>query len=1454
MAEILPAVIERRWTRDVRPVTKSRLFPRRLRALLVLTCLLMLSAGGAAGVMAWWRPIVPPAWIVLAIARGDTATVERCLSLAGDAYAMVALTQSKTQNFVRTSGLTRRECEQLLNGLRLVRTRDRLCLYIAGAAGLNRRGEVVLFPSDIAPSDSDSAIPLADVLAAMESCDTKHRLLVLDLSPVESSALEVVPATGVRESLTTMLKQRKLHNLKIITSASPGDRIAFVPGQCRSVFGLYVQRALEGHADGCNPQDLHDGRVNLSEFIAYVTENVPGFSLHGCGFVQQPQCFGAVDDFELSVAKSPLRHTDEMELVTEASPAWLVNAWKSHRDAFKNGSFAADTSAYRNWTGQILAAELAWANAAPAPLLKRLETEYEESRQLFHDSPLPSRTLAPAADPLVVKSVQGFVAAWKEQVLTALPTAQNGVAAKLLGDFVKAQAKVEPEALRTAVLEVAQTNSEDHVNNLEPLSRLLNAYPQLPSTSRSELLQALATIARENGNRDWSVNDAQRALRIAAATEAATQALAAWPWTKSAVDSAWNERVRAEILLAARGYAPLTSASAALQNAEADAMSLIAAINALQRAKRIRDEALVLLPGYQRLMENDAALRTNWLQAAEAMRELNEALTPPRQAASDGIVLRHQIDGINRCAAALLGELEQLQRPLTSEMVAQRIAECRDPNADARDLRAAMRLMASPLLAGNDRAELTKAYRELALRLTNHALASTTAIDGEYARALSNPERRMEYRAQMAAHWRALLATEKQNSKNDVSGYVAERDAWYNEAVRYRQLQWQRVYQVSGDHSSSRPTAWLGTGIDILGPFSCADLSRQRSRVDCDIQWQQRGDQAAQAKVFVTSPCADLTITPMTDPPRAGEPIRLRLHWQPSNDDHLQSPVSGFLLGIEVRGRFYFAPVQLPHLNDQALVALTLSANPTQCVPLDNPYPLAANGTAQPLYLYVRNVNAQPRQVQLNCSGMSIGAPLSLAPFAIQRVDLPAPASGTRSALIPLQFQALDVTDQKVIGQTSFAFAIRQPDKLVTVLQSQLGNDPAQGVTATVDVQAAQAIDQAVPLALSLHYGHDGTPLRVLGGQLQSALLPATDRAVLHASGVHASPGDRVQAWLNIDGVPSVLVLEGIVPAPGANSPLTLVTAPSLSLTGPSPTIPDPKYPLELAAANAPTDSKMRVELVSETNPTNPVLQRTLAAHAEPILAWQATTPPGGWNVALLARRGEEAFDTSGFVGRFIWQANLVDRAGTNITSTRLPVVFDNSPPLGARFVRPPAGALKGTQITLLSTGWDDLSDIVSVQYFLGSVVDNKLPPGAKLIAAQPSREDQSLWSADVVLPSEIGPCVITAVVTNGAGLTTFATTTINLIAASATPVGKIQGVIVEGNRPQAQLEVILLKAAGGEVSRTKSTTAGEFTFANVPSGEYHLTTSKPASQRKAAATVKVEADQTASPTLKLAM
>jgi hypothetical protein len=245
--------------------------------------------------------------------------------------------------------------------------------------------------------------------------------------------------------------------------------------------------------------------------------------------------------------------------------------------------------------------------------------------------------------------------------------------------------------------------------------------------------------------------------------------------------------------------------------------------------------------------------------------------------------------------------------------------------------------------------------------------------------------------------------------------------------------------------------------------------------------------------------------------------------------------------------------------------------------------------------------------------------------------------------------------------------------------------------------------------------------------------------------------------------------------------------------------------------------------------------------------------PPGGLALVANLTSPPQIFDTTGLMGRFQWRAKLLDGAGQTLTTVERPLVLDGTPPIACRFVRPPLEAAKGSQVTLSEFGREDLTDIASVRFFVGLPEKNVIPPTAKTVSATKSSDETLVWSALLTLPSDLGPCDVTAEITNTAGLATFVSTSILITAEAPLATGEIRGVVLEGTRPQGGLAVSLMQA-GHEVAHTKTAADGSFHFSGLQPGEYEVTSQKPDSGRHGQHGAQIKAGETAAVEVRLAL
>jgi hypothetical protein len=229
--------------------------------------------------------------------------------------------------------------------------------------------------------------------------------------------------------------------------------------------------------------------------------------------------------------------------------------------------------------------------------------------------------------------------------------------------------------------------------------------------------------------------------------------------------------------------------------------------------------------------------------------------------------------------------------------------------------------------------------------------------------------------------------------------------------------------------------------------------------------------------------------------------------------------------------------------------------------------------------------------------------------------------------------------------------------------------------------------------------------------------------------------------------------------------------------------------------------------------------------------------------------------DTAGVLGVRTLRVRLKD-AGEKPIEGKATIVIDSTAPEEVQIVDAPATALQGAYVNFKATGKDPESGIEEVVFFLGKPpADGKLPPTLDTYKAAIGEKDH--WSAKVPMPSDRkGPTLVSVQFVNAAGMTTFASATVTILDPAAPkpplPPGKIEGTLLEGDRPQPKLDVSLLDAKGTEVGKTKTKDDGTFAFDDVAPGSYKVTAVKTASVTKAEQAVAVKSGETAKVEAKL--
>jgi hypothetical protein len=201
-------------------------------------------------------------------------------------------------------------------------------------------------------------------------------------------------------------------------------------------------------------------------------------------------------------------------------------------------------------------------------------------------------------------------------------------------------------------------------------------------------------------------------------------------------------------------------------------------------------------------------------------------------------------------------------------------------------------------------------------------------------------------------------------------------------------------------------------------------------------------------------------------------------------------------------------------------------------------------------------------------------------------------------------------------------------------------------------------------------------------------------------------------------------------------------------------------------------------------------------------------------------------------------------------------IILDATPPVNIKFAElypaePPYFKLeRGTLLPVKAKAEDPESRIASAVFFVGKPL-----PGGKILdnvetVAGVFNDKTGNWEAEVKIPSDQkGVYDVSVRFTNGAGLSEIKTVRVQLVdsgsskdgGAGAGKLGQIEGMVVEGDRPQANVEVALRDEKNNLKASTKTDEAGKYVLKDIPAGAYKVVAAKSAAKTKGETPVSIE-------------
>jgi hypothetical protein len=581
----------------------------------------------------------------------------------------------------------------------------------------------------------------------------------------------------------------------------------------------------------------------------------------------------------------------------------------------------------------------------------------------------------------------------------------------------------------------------------------------------------------------------------------------------------------------------------------------------------------------------------------------------------------------------------------------------------------------------------------------------------------------------------------------------------------------------------------------------------------------------------------------LADAPAGPLTLPLAVERKPGGDRSGTPPPRGFLVQAALGGRSfaYRVPVTLRPASEQLEILLATEDRPGGPVATLGELRLRPAKARQPHYLYVRNPSKTGRTVLVELKAGEIAAggeppKLTLGPGQTQKVTFPGPTPKPTEPLDPmrgpLRVRLLDSQNGSVVQERTFPVSIATPAEYVKVAEARFEPAAKEGGTnrLTVALQAvAPPLDPPCPVDLVVLPDRIPGLAAVKDGTLRGSLPDKPDQVLtLFAAGLQlASDADEQGEFsLTIDGIPRALAFRTTFARHGDPTTPRREVRTRLALHAAAAARSGTKLEVAVQVDNPPVDSRLEVSL---GHYEGGVFQADVPVSDFPtarrqVVGFSPSGPAGALLVEATIEDWTVALDTAGIQGRRELQARLIDSEGRIVKTAALPVVLDAEMPRLVRFLDPPRQGRRGGTVTLKAIGTEGASGIKQVVFFVGKPEGDKLPPKAEQADARPVPGAPTTWSAELRLPEDRkGPTDVSVQFVNGAGLSGFDTATIELLDTDPVPTGGIVGKVLEGDRPQKDLDVLLGNDRGDVVGRTRSGNDGGFTFKDLPKGTYQL-------------------------------
>jgi hypothetical protein len=716
--------------------------PSRGARRVVAVLALLAVAGAVAGAFFWIGVADPPVLLTLSVgeysdpawppnpwAEEDSDALQAALPYAaGQEKAYIDQEKSRLQ--------------KKLAGLATVKSKQSVVLHLSALA-MTRGGVIYILPGDARQGDPDSWLPLAAVLDLFAACNSKNKLLLLDLAHPIVDPLRGPLAETVSDRLDEELGRRELP-FYVLTSCSKGELSLPMDEEQQSAFAFYIADGLRGAADGFGPNGRVNDQIHVRELTEFVIDHVSRWARDCRGERQTPHLYGNGDDFELTTRRMPPAE----EPGGRAYPDWLLAGWKK-RDEWlnKEAVYRGAPAAFNLLSTTLPRAERDWQAAGRADHVERfqknLNTEIgkaeKERDQAKIDRP-------PQLKSITTWSAPPMLPDWAVKIDDFLNERSAGATnpmalekAKTIRTELVAKASASEDSRKTAAVLIWRRLMSDAAPRPETvidLSALLDEL-QPTGTTESAAVRRLAQWQRPGGKLLPAA--ARQYLHTEdAANRALAAATAGFPWVKSAFTAAAKLRDAGEQqFFEGRTRDEQSQAVETLKQAEFAFVATARQLDIILAARAAVEDAAVVLPAsVGRVTEEGGTPLRVWQDAVQATIELFVRLAPGDSGGKE-LPLEEWESATGRLSLAL----QRLRADYQPSVIKRRVDDLGDPKAGrpgrAQDHDMLAALLRSPLLLTAERKRVWDAYKGIGEKMNEQNRDADQADDDAHRRPAS---------------------------------------------------------------------------------------------------------------------------------------------------------------------------------------------------------------------------------------------------------------------------------------------------------------------------------------------------------------------------------------------------------------------------------------------------------------------------------------------------------------------------------------------------------------------------------------------------------------------------------------------------------------------------------------------------------------------------------------------